>query len=62
MPRETPNARDVRVELAEMFPGKRMLNKSEVVRFTGLNYRTVSKLFDFDKGYISVVKLANRMG
>lgn len=62
MAQETEYAREVRAELAKMYPGKRMLTKSEVCAFTGLNYRTVVKRFPFVDGYISVIKLCNMMG
>lgn len=61
--RETEFARNIRAELAEMFPGKRELNATEVGRFAGCDYRTARKRYPFGgKKYISVIKLCNAMG
>ena len=63
MARETEYARNIRAELAEMFPGKRELCAAEVARFVGCDYRTAKKRYPFDgKKCISVVKLCNAMG
>lgn len=62
MARETECARDVRKELAEEFGDKKLLNVSEMVRFTKLSRREVQKQFNFINGYVSVYKVANRLG
>ena len=62
MARETECARLVMEQLSEMFPNKRMLRVFEVMKFTGLDRKTCNKLFPFDNGYISTIKLANKMG
>lgn len=61
--RETEYARNIRAELAEMFPGKRELNATEVGRFAGCDYRTAKKRYPFEgRKRISVVKLCNAIG
>lgn len=62
MARETECARDVRKELAEMFGDKKLLNVSEMVKFTKLSRPKVQKQFEFKDGYISVYKVANMLG
>jgi hypothetical protein len=44
--------------LNEKFPNQELLSVMEVARFTGLDYRTVSKRFAFTDKYISKAKLA----
>ena len=62
MPKEAECARDVRAELAVKYGDKRMLNIKEVVDFTGLSRKVVTKIFPFKDGYISVIKISNIMG
>lgn len=56
MAREKENARDVREDLAKMFGDKKLLNVSEMIRFTGLSRPEVKKQFKFIDGYTSVYK------
>jgi hypothetical protein len=58
---EKATFRDNLERIDTAFPGKEMLCKKDVQDFTGLNYRTVVKLFDFQGNYISKVSLARTM-
>lgn len=62
MAREKENARDVREDLAKMFGDKKLLNVSEMIRFTGLSRPEVKKQFKFSDGYTSVYNVASRLG
>lgn len=53
--------RDNLERLNEKFPEKEILNKRDVSIFTGLNYRTVSKLYPFMGSYISKASLARTL-
>ena len=48
-------------KLDTMFPGKEMLTKTDVQRFTGLNLRTLAKQFAFTNNKISKSALAEAM-
>lgn len=61
MAREKPSYRDNIERIKEMFPTKELLRVGEVAQFTGLSRWTVTKLFEFTDGYISVAKLARAM-
>ena len=62
LPREKECFRDNLVRLDEVFPDKEMLKINDVVSFTGLNYRTVKKIFPFGKcNVISKVVMARAM-
>lgn len=61
MPLEPESYRDNLELIYNKYPQKTMLTKTEVQDITGLNYRTVCKLFEFKKGYISAAKLARAM-
>jgi hypothetical protein len=62
MPREKECFRDNLVRLDEVFPDKEMLKINDVVSFTGLNYRTVKKIFPFGKcNVISKVVMARAL-
>jgi len=53
--------RDNLEQLNDKFPDKSVLCKKEVERYTGLNYRTVTKLYPFMGNYISKVSLARAL-
>ena len=61
MPREKECFRDNLERISERFPGKEMLSIKEVTDYTGLDRKTVKKLFEFRESYISIVKLARGM-
>ena len=61
MAREKESYRDNLERIAERFPGKEMLTVADVVEYTGLNRKTVKKLFEFRENYISIAKLARGM-
>ena len=61
MAREKESFRDNLERINNAYPDKEILSKSDVVRYTGLNWRTVEKLYTFKKNYISKVKLASEM-
>ena len=61
MAREKESYRDNIERISERFPGKEMLTVAEVVVYTGLDRRTVKKLFEFRENYISIAKLARGM-
>lgn len=58
---EKPSYRDNLERIKEVYPNKEMLNVKNVATFCGLNRKTVLELFGFNKGYISVAKLAREM-
>lgn len=59
---EKKGFRDNVERIKAMFPDKELLTKSDVVRFCGINYRTVVKMFPFTKqGFISVATLAREL-
>ena len=62
MAKESEFARELREELEQTFPGKRMLNYSEVGKFCKIDPRTAKAIFPFRNGYISSVVLCNEMG
>lgn len=61
MPREKETYRKNLELILEAYPNKKLLSISDVVKFTGLNRRTVLKLFSFDGHYISIANLAREM-
>jgi len=61
MPREKESYRDNLERICEKCPDKEMLKISDVIRITGLDRSTVTKLFHFQNGYISVARLAREM-
>lgn len=61
MAREKESYRDNILRIKEFYPTKEMLNKNEVALFTGLDPRTVKKIFEFNGAYISVASLARQM-
>jgi hypothetical protein len=58
---EKPGYRDNLERLCVVFPDKELLNKHDVAKFTGLNYRTVCKRFPFRNNYISKATLARTL-
>lgn len=61
MSREKECYRDNLERLEEAFPDKEILCISDVVRYTGKNYRTVKKRFPFKGCEISKVVLARAL-
>ena len=61
MPREKEAFRDNLEDILTYFNGKRMLRQIEVVRYTGLDPKTVRKRFSFKDGFISAVVLAREL-
>lgn len=61
MPRELEYFRDNLERLNERFSDKEMLQKKDVIAFTGLCYNTVVKLFPFKGNFISKVVLAREL-
>ena len=62
MPREKASYRDNLERIKEMYPDKEMLSLQEASKFIGLDWRTVKKMFPFNKfNKISVATLAREM-
>lgn len=62
MPREKESYRDNMERICEKFPNTELLTKQDVQRFIGRNYKTVEKLFTFNKcNMISKAVLAREM-
>ena len=62
MPREKESYRDNLERIKDMYPDKEMLSLKEASEFIGLNYRTVKKMFSFNRfNKISVATLAREM-
>lgn len=62
MPREKESYRDNLERICQALPDKgEMLSKSDVAKFTGLNHRTVAKIFSFKGNYISKAVLAREL-
>ena len=61
MPREKELLRDNIVRIKEKYPDKELLRQFEVAQYLGVSVKTVRKRFTFDRGYISVVKLASEL-
>jgi hypothetical protein len=58
MPRELEGYREQLEDIMSVFAPKRVLSVSDVVRYTGLNYRTVVKRYSIDENGITTVQLA----
>lgn len=58
MSREKECFRDNLERISERFPGRELLTVQDVSQYTGMDRRTVKKLFEFTHNYISVVNLA----
>ena len=62
MPREKEAYRDNLERIIAAYPGKEMLTVTDVINFTGINRKTVKKMFPFNRyGYISAATLARSM-
>lgn len=61
MPREKEAFRDTLEDVLAFFGGKRLLRQSDVVRYTGLDPKTVKKRFSFKDGFISAIVLAREL-
>lgn len=62
MAREKEAYRDNLERIKEAFPDKEILSLKETAEFTGLNWRTVKKMFSFNQfNKISVATLAREM-
>lgn len=62
MPREKDSYRDNLERIKDAYPDKEMLSLKETADFIGLNYRTVKKMFSFNRfNKISVAMLAREM-
>ena len=64
MSREKEGVRDVIAQLNEMFPGKGMLNKSEVAQFMGVTRQTVWRKgirFNEKTGLVTKADLARQV-
>lgn len=61
MAKELKAYRDTLEDILTFFDGKRMLRQCEVVRYTGLDPKTVKKRFPFRDGFISATLLAREM-
>lgn len=63
MPREKPCARANAARIREVIPGKEILFAADVVKFTGLDIKTVKKIFGFNKKqrFLSVEDVARIM-
>lgn len=62
MPVEKESYRDNLSRILEQFPGKEILNISEVSKFFGRDRGAVRRMVPFnDQGYISIAKLARWM-
>lgn len=61
MAREKELMRDNLARIKEKFPDKELLRVCEVADYLGVCAKTVRKRYTFDRGYISVVKLASEL-
>lgn len=61
MPKEKQSYRDNLERIIAFYPGKEMLNISEVSRFLGLSRYAVKRRFKFNQNYISIAALASQM-
>ena len=61
MSKEPESYRENLERIIEKFPEKEMLSKTDVARLTGLDHRTVARLYPFKENYISIATLARRM-
>ena len=61
MPLEKPAYRDNLERIIERFPERELLNKKDVMAFTGRSYEYVSRRFPFKDNMISVATLAREM-
>jgi hypothetical protein len=61
MSREKEAYRNNLERLCEAFPNKEMLTQKDVAKFTGLDYRTVKRIFPFRESFISKATLARCM-
>ena len=58
MSREREGYRENLQDVLEFFDGRRALDVNDVVRYTGINVRTVKKYFFGEQKYISASTLA----
>jgi len=61
MSRELPTYRANLERLNELCPSKEIFAQADLVNITGLDRKTVNKLFPFTGKYISKVNLANKL-
>ena len=61
MPREKEAFRDNLERLLAFMPEREMLCMKDVSKFTGLDIKTVKKLFTFKNNYVSKASLARQM-
>lgn len=62
MPREREGYREQLEDITTFFGDKRVLNVNDVVRYTGLDYRTVRRRYNIDASQgITTVQLARRL-
>ena len=61
MPREKENYRDTLMDILEFTGGKRILNVSEVMRFTGATRTVVTRRYTFKTYLIEAERLAREM-
>ena len=61
MPREKENYRDTLMDILEFTGGKRILNVSEVMRFTGATRTVLTRRYTFKNYLIEAERLAREM-
>ncbi|MDO4816423.1 MAG: hypothetical protein Q4A83_07485 [Bacillota bacterium] len=61
MAREKEDYRAIYENLLEHFGGKRILNRSEIARYLGIDARTVARLYGVGSTGIAIEKLARLM-
>lgn len=61
MPLEKPAYRDNLERIIDRFPDRELLNKKDVIAFTGRSYEYVTKRFPFKNNTISIATLAREM-
>jgi len=59
--RESENFRDELEQLYAFFPSKRLLNPTDVSRYTGKDRRWCKKTYDITNSGITVVALAKKL-
>ena len=61
MPREKELFRDNLERLDKAFPNKELLQKKDVITYTGAGYKIVTRMYEFNNNTISKVKLARAL-
>lgn len=61
MPMEKELFRDNLIRLDAAFPNQEMLRKKDVIKYTGVSYKVVTRQFPFKDNFISKTVLASKL-